>query len=41
MPEKVEEMSAMWQAWADNVGVVEWRGWDDSIPARDTLGKQG
>jgi len=41
MPEKVEEMSAMWQAWADKVGVVEWRSWDDSIPARDTLGKQG
>jgi arylsulfatase len=41
MPEKVKEMSAMWRAWADKVGVVEWRGWDGSVPARETLGKQG
>ena len=41
MPDKVEEMSAMWQAWADKVGVVEWRSWDESIPARETLGKRG
>jgi arylsulfatase len=41
MPEKVTEMSAMWQAWADKVGVVEWRSWDDSVPTRDTLAKQG
>ncbi len=40
MPGKVAEMSAMWQAWADKVGVVEWRSWDDSIPTRDTLAKQ-
>lgn len=28
MPEKVEEMTAMWQEWADRVGVIEWRSWD-------------
>lgn len=30
MPERVEAMAAMWQAWADRVGVVEWRSWDAS-----------
>ena len=28
MPERVEEMAAMWQEWADRVGVIEWRSWD-------------
>jgi arylsulfatase len=28
MPERVEEMAAMWQVWADKVGVIEWRSWD-------------
>jgi len=36
MPEKVSELSAMWQAWADRVGVVPWRSWDESISARET-----
>ena len=27
-PERVEQMSARWQAWADRVGVVEWQSWD-------------
>lgn len=28
MPERVAELSAMWEAWADKVGVIEWRSWD-------------
>ena len=28
MPERVERMSAMWEEWADRVGVIEWRSWD-------------
>lgn len=27
-PERIEEMAAAWQGWADRVGVVEWRSWD-------------
>jgi arylsulfatase len=27
MPERVQEMSAKWQAWADRAGVVEWQSW--------------
>ena len=27
-PERVSEMSAGWQNWADRIGVVEWRSWD-------------
>ncbi len=27
-PERVSEMAAAWQDWADRVGVVEWRSWD-------------
>ena len=27
-PEKVAELSALWQTWADKVGVIEWRSWD-------------
>jgi arylsulfatase len=27
MPDKVQEMSAKWQAWADRAGVVEWQSW--------------
>ena len=27
MPDRVEEMAAKWQAWADRVGVVEWQSW--------------
>lgn len=27
-PERVNEMAAAWQVWADRVGVVEWRSWD-------------
>ncbi len=28
MPDRVAEMSAQWQEWADRVGVIEWRSWD-------------
>ena len=28
MPERVAEMSAKWQAWANRAGVVEWRSWE-------------
>lgn len=28
MPAKVAELAGLWQAWADRVGVVEWRSWD-------------
>lgn len=28
MPERVDELATLWQAWADKVGVVEWRSWD-------------
>ena len=28
IPEKAQELAAMWQAWADKAGVVEWRSWD-------------
>ena len=28
MPERVEELAAKWQSWADKVGVIEWRSWD-------------
>lgn len=28
MPEKVAQLSSMWQNWADRVGVIEWRSWD-------------
>ena len=27
-PEQVAELSAKWEAWADKVGVIEWRSWD-------------
>ena len=27
-PERVNEMGAAWQIWADRVGVIEWRSWD-------------
>ncbi|MBI1354399.1 MAG: sulfatase-like hydrolase/transferase [Acidobacteria bacterium] len=27
MPDKVEQMSALWQTWADRVGVVPWQSW--------------
>jgi arylsulfatase len=27
-PERVAEMAADWEAWAERVGVVEWRSWD-------------
>ncbi len=27
-PEVVDKMSGQWQAWADRVGVIEWRSWD-------------
>jgi arylsulfatase A-like enzyme len=27
-PDQVAELSAKWQAWADKVGVIEWRSWD-------------
>jgi arylsulfatase len=30
MPEKVEAMSALWQTWADRIGVVEWQSWQKS-----------
>ena len=30
MPEKLEEMAAKWQAWADRAGVVEWQSWKKS-----------
>ena len=28
MPDRVAEMSAQWQEWADRVGVIEWRSRD-------------
>ncbi len=28
LPDKVADLSAKWQAWADRVGVVEWGSWD-------------
>ena len=28
LPEKVAELSEMWHAWAQRVGVIEWRSWD-------------
>ena len=27
-PERVAELAAKWQSWADKVGVIEWRSWD-------------
>jgi arylsulfatase A-like enzyme len=30
MPDRVESMSALWQAWADRIGVVEWQSWQKS-----------
>ena len=27
-PDQVAELSAKWEAWADKVGVIEWRSWD-------------
>ena len=32
MPERVEELAKMWQAWADRAGVIEWRSWGGGIP---------
>ena len=29
-PELVKELSAKWDAWADKVGVIEWRSWDSA-----------
>ena len=28
MPDKVAELVGMWDAWAERVGVIEWRSWD-------------
>lgn len=28
MPDKVAELRAQWENWADRVGVIEWRSWD-------------
>ena len=28
MPDRVNEMGAMWDVWAARVGVIEWRSWD-------------
>ena len=30
MPDKVAAMGAMWQTWADRIGVVEWQSWRKS-----------
>ena len=40
MPEKVEELAQMWQAWADRAGVVEWRSWDGG-EARSSVPPKG
>ena len=29
--EQVERMAAMWEKWADRVGVLEWRSWDGGV----------
>ena len=28
MPDKAAELAGMWDAWAERVGVIEWRSWD-------------
>ena len=39
MPEKVQEMAPMWQAWAERAGVVEWLSWDGG-EARSSAGEK-
>ena len=39
MPEKVQELAPMWQAWAEKAGVVEWLSWDGG-EARSSAGEK-